>query len=287
MSLSKEDINLQPGLYIVSTPIGNLRDITLRALDILQSVDTIFCEDSRVTSKLLQAYGIHTSCLPYHEHNAEKMRPKILALLSEGKRLALASDAGTPLISDPGYKLLQSVIERGFYVTPIPGVSSVITSLSMSGLATDKFFFGGFLPAKEGALRSYLVEHGQYDMSTIFFESPHRLLATLHVMKDLWSERNVVVAREMTKMYESFVRGSINDVYEYFSQHAPRGEIVLLLEGFKTQKENEDIRKKDILSMLQEGMRVKDIAKVVSSSHGLSSKDVYQEILEIKRRYER
>ncbi|MEE8534862.1 MAG: 16S rRNA (cytidine(1402)-2'-O)-methyltransferase, partial [Kiloniellales bacterium] len=180
---------IEPGLYLVATPIGNLRDITLRALDVLSAVDRIVCEDSRVTRKLLTAYNLSRPLVSYHEHNAEKVRPRLIQALQDGQSVALVSDAGTPLISDPGFKLVRSILEAGLPVTSIPGPSAALTALILSGLPSDRFLFAGFLPAKAGARRKALGELAAIPATLVIFESPRRLAATLAAMSEVLGDR--------------------------------------------------------------------------------------------------
>ena len=215
-------------LYIVATPIGNLKDFTFRAIDTLKEVDFIFAEDTRNSIQLMKHYNIETKMDSYHEHNNIQKIPKIIDLLNEGKSIALISDAGTPTISDPGYKLIRECIDKKIDIISIPGASAVTAALSVSGLPSDSFFFLGFLPHKKGRKKkiSFLKS---LDNTIIIFESPHRLLKTLKELHDELGERPVVVARELTKLYEEIARGTFQSVIEYFELKKVKGEIVIII----------------------------------------------------------
>ena len=215
-------------LYIVATPIGNLKDFTFRAIDTLKEVDFVFAEDTRNSIQLMKHYNIETKIDSYHEHNNVQKIPKIINLLNEGNNIALISDAGTPTISDPGYKLIRACIDEKIDIVPIPGASAVTTALSASGLPSDSFFFLGFLPHKKGRKKkiSFLKS---LDNTIIIFESPHRLLKTLKELHDELGERPVVVARELTKLYEEIARGNFESVIEYFESKKVKGEIVIII----------------------------------------------------------
>ena len=215
-------------LYVVATPIGNLKDFTFRAIDTLKEVDFVFAEDTRNSIQLMKHYKIETKIDSYHEHNNVKKIPKIINLLNEGKNIALISDAGTPTISDPGYKLIRACIDEEINIIPIPGASAVTAALSASGLPSDSFFFLGFLPHKKGRKKkiSFLKS---LDNTIIIFESPHRLLKTLKELHDELGERPVVVARELTKLYEEIIRGNFDSIIEYFESKKVKGEIVIII----------------------------------------------------------
>ena len=215
-------------LYIVATPIGNLKDFTFRAIDTLKEVDFVFAEDTRNSIQLMKHYNIETKIDSYHEHNNVQKIPKIINLLNEGNNIGLISDAGTPTISDPGYKLIRACIDEKIDVIPIPGASAVTAALSASGLPSDSFFFLGFLPQKKGRKKkiSFLKS---LDNTIIIFESPHRLLKTLKGLRNELGERPVVVARELTKLYEEIARGRFESVIEYFESKKVKGEIVIII----------------------------------------------------------
>ncbi len=220
-SAGPERSKLGPGLYLVATPIGNLRDVTLRALDVLAAADAVACEDTRVTGKLLRAHGIRAALVAYHDHNAERVRPRLLARLEAGERLALVSDAGTPLVSDPGYKLVRAAIQSGIAVTPVPGPSAAISALVMSGLPTDRFFFAGFLPPRAAARRRALAELAEVPGSLVFFEQPRRLAQSLADMGGALGDREAAVLREITKLYEEARRGTLSTLAAHYGAAGP------------------------------------------------------------------
>jgi 16S rRNA (cytidine1402-2'-O)-methyltransferase len=217
------------GLHLVATPIGNLGDITLRALETLAGVDAIACEDTRITRRLTERYGISAELTPYHEHNAATARPKILQRLAQGAAIALVSDAGTPLISDPGYKLVREACAAGHAVTALPGPSSVLTALSLSTLPTDRFFFEGFLPARETARRARLSELARIDATLVLFESGNRVQATLADLAHIMGMREAAICRELTKLHEEVTRGPIVELARQAETLETRGEFVLVI----------------------------------------------------------
>ena len=217
--------------YLVSTPIGNLSDITRRAVEILASVDFILAEDTRKSGTLLKHYGINTRTVPYHDHNKEKMTPGILDRIEGGETGALISDAGTPGISDPGFYLVRAMVERGIEFTALPGPSAVTQGLVLSGLPTDRFAFYGYVPRKKGARDRLFEEAGAAAGTAVFFESPHRIAATLEALSVLLPDRQVAVARELTKLHEEVARGSAAELAERFRERRVKGEITLLIHG--------------------------------------------------------
>jgi 16S rRNA (cytidine1402-2'-O)-methyltransferase len=221
-----------PGtLYLVATPIGNLADITHRALQVLRDVDLIACEDTRHTRKLLQHYGIDTRTISYHEHNEQQRAAELIDLLKQGSDVAIVSDAGTPSISDPGFRLVRVAVENEITIVPLPGPSALISALIAAGLPTDQFFFGGFLPARSGARRARFDELRSVPGTLIFYEAPHRLTASLRDAHEILGEREAVVARELTKLHEEIRRGRLSELAEHYSTvEQPRGEIVLLID---------------------------------------------------------
>ena len=274
---SKPTSKPRPGLYIVATPIGNMDDITLRALDLLAGVDRIACEDTRHTRRLLERHGIETRLLPYHEHNAEHMRPAIMARLTHGESLALVSDAGTPLISDPGYKLVRKAIASGIYVTALPGPSAALMALTLSGLPSDKFMYAGFLPPKSGARRKALGELAAIDATLILFESPRRLAASLADMVDTLGERDIAVAREMTKLHEEFVRGDLAGLAAHYAEiGAPKGEVVIIVGPpvSNGQDLSDDVIDARLAELLQSAS-VRDAAAQLAAETGLARRDLY------------
>lgn len=283
--MSGQKVTLAPGLYPVATPIGNLRDITLRALDVLSSADVIACEDSRITKRLLQAYGITTPVIPYHEHNAASMRPRILERIEKGEAVVLVSDAGTPLISDPGFKLVRALVEAGGKVYPIPGASAPITALSAAGLPSDHFLFVGFPPNKQAARRKALETFSHIDATLIFFESPKRLKDCLKDMADLWPDRQAVVARELTKMFEEFRRMPLTELAaSYIDQPTPKGEIVILVEP--PHKADEAMDEEDLDGLILKALEtqsLRDASADVASVTGLPKKQVYKRALDLSK----
>ncbi|HEY0431370.1 MAG TPA: 16S rRNA (cytidine(1402)-2'-O)-methyltransferase [Pyrinomonadaceae bacterium] len=218
-------------LYLVSTPIGNLEDMTHRAVRVLGEVDLIACEDTRHTKKLLNHYGIKTKTISYHEHNERERASELVELLKQGSDVAVVSDAGTPGISDPGFRLARAAIDSSLEVVPLPGASALVSALVVSGLATDEFFFGGFLPSRSGARRARLTELRALAATLVFYEAPHRIAATLRDAQEMLGEREAVVARELTKMHEEILRGTLSELAAHFS--APenaRGEMVLMVD---------------------------------------------------------
>ena len=270
----------EPGLYIAATPIGNLGDITLRALETLAGCDLIACEDTRVTGKLLRHFGISTKTVPYHEHNADKMGPKLISELDAGKSITLVSDAGTPLISDPGYRLVLAAREQGLPITPLPGASAPLAALVASGFETSAFTFVGFLPSKQGARITALEAYDTVKNTLIFFESPNRLAKTLGDMTTAFgTNRRAVVARELTKLHEEFISGTLEELFLRFESELTKGEIVIILEPIKGDGE---INVDQLLGELLERMSVSKAAAEAVELTGLSKRDLYQRALTLK-----
>lgn len=217
--------------YLVSTPIGNLGDMTSRAVETLREVDLVLAEDTRPARRLLAAHGIETPVSSYHDHNKERVAPRVLAMLAEGKRIALVSEAGTPVVSDPGYYLVRRLIEEGISYTAIPGPSAVLQALVLSGLPPDRFTFYGYVPRKAGQRRRLLLEAGGSYGTAILFESPHRLVRTLEEMAEILGEREVVVARELTKLHEEVRRGTADGLAAHYREAGVKGEVTLLVRG--------------------------------------------------------
>ena len=269
----------KPGLYLVSTPIGNLGDITLRALELLAGVDLIACEDTRVTRKLTERYGIETPLTPYHEHNAAEARPKLLARLAAGQAVALVSDAGTPLISDPGYKLVRAVCEAGHTVTALPGASAILAALPVAALPTDRFFFEGFLPAKHAARRKRLAELANIPASLVLFESGARVAAMLADLAGIFGNRAAAVCRELTKLHEDVKRGHLTDLaHEYSIGAETRGEFVIVVAPPLGNEDSAD----DVDAMLRQALlrvSVKDAVGEVALATGRPRREVYQRAL--------
>ncbi len=271
----------QPGqLYLVATPIGNLADITIRALDVLQMVDKIVCEDTRHSMILLDHYGIHKPLMSLHEHNELRQSQKLIELLREGNNLALISDAGTPLISDPGYRMVTACYEAGVRVIPIPGACAAIAALSVSGLPTDQFSFIGFLHAKPGARKRQLEALQGESRTMIFYESPRRVLATLKIMQEVCGgERRVVLARELTKTHETLLVMTLDEAVSRVSEdrQQQRGEIVLLLESAEPSEKMDDKseRCKQALLVLLEDLPLKQAVQLTTKLTGCRRKFVY------------
>lgn len=226
-------MNLEPGLYIVSTPIGNLEDITLRALSVLKEVDLIACEDTRRTGILLNHYQIKNRLISYHEYNKVQRTPEILESLRQRNSIALVSDAGTPGISDPGYYLIRAAIENNYKVIPIPGASAIMAGIVISGLPSDRFAFEGFLPKREGRKRKKLEDLKLETRTMIFYDSPNRIKRTLNDMLEIFSDRKIVLVRELTKKFEEAIRGKISEIIEILEKRELKGEIVLIVEGYE------------------------------------------------------
>ncbi|WEX77713.1 16S rRNA (cytidine(1402)-2'-O)-methyltransferase [Sinorhizobium numidicum] len=279
---------LEPALYLVATPIGNLADITLRALETLAGADVLACEDTRVTRVLLDRYGIVNRPFAYHEHNAAEAGPRLLAALGEGKSVALVSDAGTPLVSDPGYRLAQLAIESGYRVVPIPGPSAPLAALVGSGLPSDAFLFAGFLPTKDKAKRDRLTELAMVPATLLFFESPHRIAATLAAAADVLGEaRKAAVCRELTKTFEEFRRGTLGDLKAVYSQTAGvKGEIVLVIGPPEAAPVPEEADVDALLRALARDMPMGKAATEAARRTGLPRKDLYDRLLSLRVRDE-
>lgn len=274
---------LAPALYVVATPIGNAADITLRALDVLSQVDAIACEDSRVTAKLLARHGIRAKLMPYHEHNAARVRPQILDRLAAGGRIALVSDAGTPLVSDPGYKLVRDCIAAGIAVVPLPGPSAPLAALVLSGLPSDRFLFAGFLPTRSAARRKVFRELAAVPATLLFFESAQRLPESLADMAEVLGERPAAVAREITKLFEECRRGSTAELADYYRQNGPpKGELVVVCGGAteENQAESGDTLDAQLTSALGQ-LSLKDAVAAVAAASGLPRKQVYARALRL------
>lgn len=278
---------LAPALYLVSTPIGNLGDITLRALETLAGADVLACEDTRVTRVLLDRYGIRNRPYAYHEHNAAEVGPKLVAALESGKSVALVSDAGTPLVSDPGYRLGQLALEGGHRVVPVPGASAPLAALVGSGMPSDAFLFAGFLPVKDRGKRDRFDELAKTPATLIFFESPHRIGATLGVAAEvLGGTREAVVCRELTKTFEEFRRGTLAELADYYGgDRVVKGEIVLLI---APPADDEIVDMEDVGRLLAELSQTMPTAKAAAEAArltGLPRKELYQRLLDMKSAY--
>lgn len=272
-----------PGLYIVATPIGHLSDITLRALSILSQVDFVVCEDTRVTGRLLQHYGIRVPKISHHAHNEKESTSRILRELRQGKSVALVSDAGTPLVSDPGSYLIRAAVAENLTVTSIPGACAAIVGLSLSGLDTSAFTFVGFLPAKSIVRINMLAQYQSNPETLVFYEAPHRLLKVLHDMLNVLGDRKVSIARELTKKFEDIFRGQLSQSIEYFENKSPKGEFVIIVEGSLDEVAYAELTDTVILKSLKT-LSSKDAAAKLATQYGVSKKDAYQRILKLKAR---
>jgi len=274
-------VALAPGLYLVSTPIGNLRDITLRALDTLGAADLVCCEDTRVTGKLLAAHGIQARLFSYHEHNAAKARPQVIKRLQKGDRVALVSDAGTPLISDPGYKLVRAAHEAGIPVFAVPGASAPVAALAVSGLPSDRFLFAGFLPSRSAQRKRQLADLARLKATLVFFETGPRLAAALVDLKSALGDREAAIARELTKRYEEVRRGTLGALIDaYADAEPPKGEIVVIVAPpaeAGTQVLDLDTELRRTLA----AMSLKDAVAEVAALTGLPRRQVYARALSL------
>ncbi len=271
-------------LYIVGTPIGNLEDITLRAIRTLKEVDLIACEDTRRTQQLLNAYKIPTRTISYHEHNEMTRAPELIIQMEEGSSLALVTDAGMPVVSDPGFRLVHLAVRHGIPVVPVPGASAFVAALAASGLPVDKFRFLGFLPSKRGERRKALEEMQDSTRTLVFYEAPHRLAEMLKDSLEILGEREIVIAREVTKIHEEFVRGTISTALEYLKKRPVKGEITVLLglpaPGDSTANAPQPASIISEVRALMAGQRIDEKAalKLVARARGISKSDVYRQL---------
>ena len=274
-----DDLQARPlpaGLYVVATPIGNLADITLRALSVLARADVVACEDTRHTKKLVSHFGIRTPLTAYHEHNAERARPKLLSRIAEGAVIALVSDAGTPLISDPGHKLVREALEKGYLVSSLPGPSAALAALASAGLATDRFHFEGFLPAKQTARRKRLTAMASIAATLVVYEAPSRLLATIEDMAAILGDREGVVAKELTKLHERVVRAPLSELGSRFSDPAMlKGEFVLLVAPPSPQEISDD-EIRDRIRQIIDKMSARDAVRQTAEDLGVARNRVYK-----------
>jgi 16S rRNA (cytidine1402-2'-O)-methyltransferase len=278
-----------PGtLYVVATPIGNLEDITLRALRVLKEVDCIAAEDTRHTKKLLAHYDIRTPLTSYHEHNERAAAPALVQRMLHGESMALVTDAGTPGISDPGYRLVTAALASGIQVTPIPGASALIAALSVAALPTERFVFEGFLPEKKGQRRERLLALRDEQRTLVCYEAPHRLKDTLGDIEDVLGDRDIVIAREMTKLHEEFMRGPLREIMTSIAQREIRGEAVILIQGaVGAPRGSEESLRKEVLQLRDGGMRVKEIADLLGEKYALPKKYIYRIALELGKVFNR
>lgn len=271
--------------YVVATPIGNLADLTERAKQVLTSVDVIACEDTRHTAKLLQHLGLRKPLLSVHEHNERERVEQIARHLEQGQSMALVSDAGTPLISDPGYPLVQALRARGLNVSPIPGVSAIITALSAAGLPTDRFTFEGFLPHKSGAKREKLLAQEQEARTLVYYESKHRILDTLEVMAEVFgAERQACVARELTKTFETFYHGTLPDILSQLQADTDqqKGEFVVMIAGNSDPAPASEVDSNKLFRLLLAELPPKKAAAIIADLTGENKKELYQKALEMQ-----
>lgn len=268
-------------LLFVATPIGNLGDITLRALETLKECDAIACEDTRHTQKLLTHYGIKKPLVALHDHNEGQMAAKLVARVQKGEVIAVVSDAGMPLVADPGYQLMQAAIAGGVATSVLPGANAALMGLSLSGLPTDSFTFVGFLPPKAGARQERLAKLAAIPITTIFYESPQRLTDTLAEMAKIWGDRPAAVARELTKRFEDVQRGTLSELHKHYTAHEPKGEIVLIVGGATAQA----APAADIDDLLRDALQehgVKQAAQIVAAQTGGTVRDIYARALALK-----
>ncbi|WP_457640833.1 16S rRNA (cytidine(1402)-2'-O)-methyltransferase [Persephonella sp.] len=269
-------------LYIVGTPIGNLKDITYRAVEILNSVEIIACEDTRVTKKLLDHYSIYgKKLIPYHEHIEEEASDRIVQILKEGKDVALVSDAGTPCISDPGYRVVKKAWEQDIKVVPVPGAFAGAVALSASGLPSDKFLFVGFLSNKEKKKREELEHYKRLGYTFIVYESPNRLLKTLSLYREILPESDLVIAKELTKIYETFVRGKTGEVYNFFEQNPEiiKGEFVIICHPEEKEEFNQEEIIEKAKKLKEKGFKIREISKLLSKETGQPKNQIYKLLL--------
>ncbi len=271
-----------PNLYLVATPIGNLSDVTYRSVEILKNVDAIYCEDTRITSRLLNHYKIDTVLRTYHEHNAEFVRPRIIESMQNGETYALVSDAGTPLISDPGYKLVFNAYEKNLKVSIIPGATASISALAVSGLPTDKFKFCGFLPNKSNARQTALSSEKEQSCTLIYYESAKRLVECLKDIQKVFGDRKLSVIRELTKKFEEVKNGPCSKVLEWYQENPPLGEIVICVSGNNIEQEISS-HWKEIISDLMESKKSKELSQLISEISPYSKSKVYEYVIECKQ----
>jgi len=270
-------------LYIVATPIGNLEDITLRAIRVLKEVDLIAAEDTRHTRHLLDRYQIETQLTSYHDHNKEEKAPVLVARLLEGKSVALVSDAGTPGISDPGYFLINLAVNQKVPVVPIPGATAAIAALSISGLPTDCFVFEGFLPAKHLARLNQLQKLVKEERTLIFYEAPHKIIKTVEDLLAVFGDRRAVITRELTKIHEEAIRGTFSAILDHLQTGSIKGEFTIIVHGFSAEPQKQDIDTTEYLKnlILHRGLSKKEAISAAAEELGLPKKEVYKESLKI------
>jgi 16S rRNA (cytidine1402-2'-O)-methyltransferase len=279
-ALIVERAPLAPGLYVTATPIGNLADVTLRALSVLASADLVLCEDTRVTRRLLDRYGLNPQLLAYHEHNAASVRPRVLARLDAGESVALVSDAGTPLVSDPGYKLVLAATQAGHNVFPVPGASAAIAALVAAGLPTDRFFFEGFLPPKPGKRKTRIADLAAVPATLVLYETGPRLADSLFDLANGLGVRRAAVCRELTKAFEEVQRGTLSDLASHYEQAgAPKGEIVIVVGPPRTNAVPSPGAIDEKLERALKTLSVKDAADMVAAESGMKRREIYRRAL--------
>jgi len=284
--LNPKAVRLAPGLYLVATPIGSARDVTLRALDILASADVLVAEDTRTLRKLMEIHGIPLAdrqVLAYHDHNGAQMRPRLMGLLEQGLTMAYASEAGTPMVADPGFDLARAAREAGHLVTTAPGASAVVTALTLGGLPTDKFFFAGFLPNASGQRKTALRRFAEIPGTLVFYESPKRIAAMLRDSAEiLGPDRQAAICRELTKKFEEVIPGTLQELASICADRTLKGEIVVLID----RPQSENINPDDVERMLREALQghsVRDAADLVAAGTGLPRRQIYQLALKLEQ----
>lgn len=275
---------LDPGLYVTSTPIGHLADVTLRALQVLAAADLILCEDTRVSRKLLQKYGIETPLRAYHDHNAESVRPGILNKLGAGAAIALVSDAGTPLVSDPGFKLVRAALEHEIPVTSVPGASAPLAALAIAGLPSDRFLFAGFPPAKKGQRETFFKSFAGLNATLVFFASTRKLGAVLAEIQSVLGDRPAVIARELTKLHEEVLRGDVSDLQIQLAARPPlKGEVTLLVAGAQEQEHPDGDSLDRMIEQALQTDSVRDVASTLAEALNLPRRQIYLRALELSK----
>jgi 16S rRNA (cytidine1402-2'-O)-methyltransferase len=271
-------------LYIIATPIGNLEDITLRAIRLLKEADLIAAEDTRHTRHLLDRYQIETQLTSYHDHNKEEKAPVLVARMLEGKNVALVSDAGTPGISDPGYFLINLAIDQKIPVVPIPGATAAIAALSVSGMPTDRFIFEGFLPAKHGTRLKRLQELANEQRTLIFYEAPHKILRAVSDLYEVLGDRSAVITRELTKIHEESIRGTLSEILKRLQEGTIKGEFTIIVHGASSEPQQQDIDPAEYLKnlMLHRSLSKKEAIAVAAKELGLPKKEIYKESLKLE-----
>lgn len=284
MNHSNTAKKIQPGeLFLVATPIGNLKDITLRALEVLAAVDRVACEDTRTSGVLMKHYGIKTPLTSYHTHNEAAACESLITQLQNGAKIALISDAGTPLLSDPGARLVEAAAAAGIRVTPIPGASALLSAITIAGLSAEQFFYAGFLPTKAGARTAMLTQLATLPTTMVFYEAPHRLVATLGHLATQLGERNAAVARELTKLHEECQRDTLANLQAHYETNPPRGECVIVVAGAAPMGAMNDNDLDTALTEALKTMRVKDAVAAIAKNSGRAKSDVYARALILKK----